>query len=60
MLQTMSITSVATLFRVSYLLAGYVHEEFVYNADLVDRLENLGEMPVSDLRIQPEEGDYTA
>ena len=54
MLQIMSITSVATLFRVSYLLAGYVHEEFVYNADLVDRLENLGEMPVSDLRIQPE------
>ncbi len=54
MLQTMSVTSVSTLFRVSYFLAGYVHEEFVYNADLVDRLEDLGEMPVSDLRIQPE------
>jgi hypothetical protein len=59
MQQTVSVTSVSTLFRVSYFLAGYVHEEFVYNADLVDRLEDLGEMPVSDLRIQPE-GDYTA
>lgn len=40
-------SAAATLFRLTYTLTGMPRDEFVYKADLVDRLEALGITGVS-------------
>lgn len=44
----------ATLFRLSYAIAGSVRDEFVYRGDLVDRLEVLNSFGV-EVSVKTEE-----
>lgn len=53
--QTMNASDIVNLFKVSYVLAGFMYEEFIYNADLTDRLEALSDSNARDLQIRPEE-----